>query len=266
MSNTSSLATFSFEGSGIPLEIRFVGTVDKPEWVASDIVNVLYPAAKENKNQSTYLTRIPSEWKGSKQIATLGGNQEMITLFEAGLYALIARSDSPIAVPFQRWVYEEVLPSIRKTGSYSITQQSSPSILLPAREQLENIRMGLDLMYELGGIDERTQLAVKDIVRDILLESKLKKPSDEQKRFEIPVSDRARQLGYKPNRGQLIAIGKTAAQFYRLRYNEDPPKREQFVDGTTRMVKCYSEDDLDILDQAIAVVMEIPKQLPENKD
>jgi prophage antirepressor-like protein len=262
MSNGSSLDAFRFEDFGQSWEIRWVGTVDAPEWVANDIVAVLYPEA-DQRNYSNYLDKVPSEWKGHKKIMTLGGEQNMTTLFEAGLYCLIARSNSLIAVPFQKWVYEEVLPSIRKTGSYSITQQSSPSLLPPAREQLENIRMGLDLMYELGGIDERTQLALKDVIKDILLEGKLKKPSDEQKRFEVPVSDRARQLGYNPNKGQLQKIGKTVVQFYRLRHDEDPPKREQFVDGTTRMVNCYSEDDLDILDQAIALVMEVPKQLPE---
>jgi prophage antirepressor-like protein len=265
MSDDSSLSPFKFEHSGESWDVRWVGTVDKPEWVAADVVAVLYPEVA-SKDRTTYLRNVPDDWKGLQKVQTLGGDQKMITLFEAGLYCLIARSNSSIAIPFQKWIYEEVLPSIRKTGSYSIAQRSSPSLLPPARERLENIRMGLDLMYELGGIDERTQLALKDIVRDILLDDKLKKSSDHQKRFEIPVSDRARQLGYKPNRGQLIAIGKTAVQFYRLRYNEEPPMREQFVDGTTRMVKCYSEDDLDILDQAIAVVMEVPKQLPESKN
>ena len=35
------------------------------------------------------------------------------------------------------------------------------------------------------------------------------------------------------------------------RYGKRPPKREQFVDGTTRKVSVYSEDDLDIVDEAI---------------
>lgn len=265
MSDISSLNAFKFEDSSQSWDIRFVGTVDKPEWVAADIVAVLYPEA-DQRNYSNYLNKVASDWKGHKKIMTLGGEQEIVTLLEPGLYALIARSNSPIAVPFQKWVYEEVLPSIRKTGSYSVAQQPVQNLLPSARERIENIRMGLDIMYELGGIDERTQLAVKDIVKDILLEDKLLKPSNEQKRFEIPVSDRARQLGYNPNKGQLQKMGKAAVQFYRLRYSEDPPKREQFVDGTTRMVNCYSEDDIDILDQAIAVVMEVPKQLSDAEE
>lgn len=261
----SEIEKFSFDGS----EVRFVGDLETPEWIGADVVNILYPAAVRNKNQSTYLSRVPQEWKGSKPVATLGGGQEMVTLFEPGLYALIVGSESPLAIPFQKWIYEEVLPSIRKTGSYSVGQGSSPQSALPsAKEKLENIRLGLDLLYELGGTDERTTLALKDIVRDILLEDKLKKPVlPSSGRAEIPVSDRARQLGYKPKQKDLIAIGKTAARLYRLRHDgEEPPLREQFVDGTTRMVKCYGEADLDILDQAIALVMNPPAILPGQDD
>ncbi len=43
---------------------------------------------------------------------------------ESGLYKLIMRSDKPQAKPFQDWVTQEVLPSIRKTGSYVTGQPS----------------------------------------------------------------------------------------------------------------------------------------------
>lgn len=117
---SKAIQPFAFEG----FEVRFVGTPDVPEWVATDVVNILYPDAVKNKNQSTYLAKIPDEWKGSKKFATFG-SQAMTTLYEPGLYALIARSNSPMAIPFQKWVYEEVLPSIRKTGRYEINQPSS---------------------------------------------------------------------------------------------------------------------------------------------
>ena len=255
---------FEFEG----FEIRFVGTSDSPEWVAADLVAVLYPESQP-ESRSSYLKSVPNEWKGKKAIPTSGGVQDMTTVFEAGFYSLIARSNSPQAVPFQKWVYEDVLPTIRKTGSYSVGQGSSPSATLPpAKERLENIRLGLDLLYELGGADERTTLALKDIVRDILLDDKLKKPAlPSGGRAEWPVSDRARHLGYNPSRKQLISIGKTAAGLYRLRNDgQEPPTREQFVDGTTRMVKCYGEADLDILDQSIALVMEVPPELPSSRE
>lgn len=259
MNGDGEIQPFNFHGQ----EIRFVGTSDVPEWVGVDIVSILYPEV-ELKNRASYLRGIPSEWKGLKKVQTSGGLQDMVTVNEPGLYSLIVRSNSPQAVPFQKWTFEEVLPSIRKTGQYSLGQPTSLELLPPARERLENIRLGMDLLYELGGVDERTQLALKDIVRDVLLEDQLKKPAlPTGGRSEWPVSDRSRHLGYNPGRGDLQKIGRTAAKLYRLKHDgQDPPTREQFVDGTTRMVKCYGEADLDILDQAIALVMNPPAQLP----
>ena len=46
---------------------------------------------------------------------------------ESGLYTLIARSDKREARKFQRWVTSEVLPSIRKTGSYNVQEQQQQS-------------------------------------------------------------------------------------------------------------------------------------------
>ena len=52
------------------------------------------------------------------KVDTLGGTQEMSCVSEAGMYSLIMTSRKPEAREFKRWVNHEVLPSIRKTGSY----------------------------------------------------------------------------------------------------------------------------------------------------
>ena len=56
------------------------------------------------------------------RISTNGGRQELIFINEENLYRVIFRSDKPEALNFQDWVFAEVLPSIRKTGSYSARQ------------------------------------------------------------------------------------------------------------------------------------------------
>lgn len=62
---------------------------------------------------------VPEEWKGLKPIKTLRrGQQCVLTLTEQGLYFFLGRSDKPAALPFQKWLAGEVLPSIRKTGGY----------------------------------------------------------------------------------------------------------------------------------------------------
>lgn len=116
----SNLSVFQFQDQ----DVRFVGTAETPEWVAADIVNILYPDAIKNKNHSTYLDKIATKWKGSKKVKTLGGMQSMTTLYESGLYILIVRSNSLLAIPFQEWLFETVLPSIRESGKYSV--QSEP--------------------------------------------------------------------------------------------------------------------------------------------
>lgn len=260
----SDLQNFWFEDSGDRWEVRFVGTPDIPEWVAADVVDVLYPAAAKNQNHSTYLAKVPADWKGSKQVATPGGDQTMTTLYEPGLYYLITRSDSTRAIPFQKWVFENVLPSIRKTGKYShgfFADNPATIVLKERRERLEIIQLGMDLFAQLGGIDERTELQVKDLVRDIVLADQLKKAAlPGSKRLEYPISDRVIDLGYGvQDNNTLKRIGQIASNLYKAKYGTKPPKREQHVDGTTRLVNLYGEDDLGILDTAIKRVLgEIP--------
>ncbi len=75
--------------------------------------------------QPNIVTHVPDEWKGIKRINTPGGDQEMICLTEQGLYFFLGRSDKPKALPFQKWLAGEVLPSIRKTGSYALPALSA---------------------------------------------------------------------------------------------------------------------------------------------
>ena len=74
--------------------------------------------------------------KGANTVRTLGENQRMTVISEPGLYNCIMRSNKDEAKRFRRWVTHEVLPSIRKTWSYSVTpkltreQQLAQAVLL----------------------------------------------------------------------------------------------------------------------------------------
>lgn len=65
----------------------------------------------------------------------------MVIVNESGLYHVILRSDKPEAAPFRRWVTNDVLPAIRKTGSYNAPQltrsQLLATALIAAHEELE---------------------------------------------------------------------------------------------------------------------------------
>lgn len=95
-------------------QIRFIEDRGESKVVAKDVAEALGYVWHHN-----VIAHIPEEWKGSNRITTLGGQQEMLTLTEQGLYFFLGRSDKPKALPFQKWIAGDVMPTIRKTGSYT---------------------------------------------------------------------------------------------------------------------------------------------------
>ncbi len=78
-------------------------------------------------------------------LATAGGTQEMRVLSEPDTLRLIVNSQLPAAQEFERWVFEDVLPSIRRTGSYSIGQQQAPALTSDACQIIESMSRTLNL-------------------------------------------------------------------------------------------------------------------------
>lgn len=112
--NENEIQVWNYESS----EIRTVQINGEPWFVLSDVCKVL-----ELSSPHKVAERLDGDEKGRNQIPTLGGVQEMAVVNESGLYAVILRSDKPQAKPFRKWVTSEVLPSIRKHGSYSVQSQ-----------------------------------------------------------------------------------------------------------------------------------------------
>lgn len=112
--NENEIQVWNYESS----EIRTVQVNGEPWFVLADVCKVL-----ELSSPHKVAERLDGDEKGRNQIPTLGGVQEMAVVNESGLYAVILRSDKPQAKPFRKWVTSEVLPSIRKHGSYSVQSQ-----------------------------------------------------------------------------------------------------------------------------------------------
>ena len=83
------------------------------------------------------LANIPDEWQGMRSFLTPCGNyqggglQTLKVINEAGLYKLAFRSTKPEADRFVNWVASDVLPSIRRTGSYTVGSQPEERKRLP---------------------------------------------------------------------------------------------------------------------------------------
>lgn len=111
--------------------------VDGEAWfVLKDVCEVLHLGTTAKVAE-----RLDDDEKGMNQIHTPGGTQNVTVVNESGLYHVILRSDKPGAAPFRRWVTNDVLPAIRKTGSYNAPQltrsQLLATALIAAHEELE---------------------------------------------------------------------------------------------------------------------------------
>ena len=95
--------------------IRTVKLNEEPWFVGKDVTNAL---GYQNTNKALN-DHVDNEDKGVVKISTLGGMQNAVVINESGIYSLIFNSKLETARQFKRWVTSEVLPAIRKTGSYT---------------------------------------------------------------------------------------------------------------------------------------------------
>ncbi len=107
----NSYKTFSNNEFG---EIRVLEIENEPWFVGRDIATVL----GYSNPPKAVRTHVDEEDKGVNEMDTPGGKQKIIVINESGLYSLILSSKLPNAKKFKRWVTNEVLPSIRKHGTY----------------------------------------------------------------------------------------------------------------------------------------------------
>ena len=95
--------------------LNVYGTFDEPLFLAKEVGGIL-----KMSNIREQISNMDSDWKVVRKIDTPGGAQETYFLKEPGLYWLLMRSNKEEAIEFQTWVFEDVLPSIRKTGQYKL--------------------------------------------------------------------------------------------------------------------------------------------------
>lgn len=120
--------------------IRTTGTADEPLFCAADVCKALGytngPKAIKDHCDEGDITK--------RYTPTSSGEQNMTFVTESGLYSLIFGSKLEQAKRFKYWVTKEVLPSIRKTGSYSIQNMSRKELalmIIQAEEEKEALML-----------------------------------------------------------------------------------------------------------------------------
>lgn len=136
-------------------EIRTTGTSENPLFCLADLCSVLELRPNDVRQ------RLDDGVVSTHPITdNLGRNQQANFVNEDGLYDVILDSRKPQAKAFRKWVTSEVLPSIRKTGSYSLKQLSQAEMFLQlAQMNVENERK----MKELEAKTEELQSELTEI-------------------------------------------------------------------------------------------------------
>lgn len=113
---TTGLQVFYNENENVSVRTKVIDGV--PWFVGKDVCDLL---GLVNSRKS--LQALDEDEKGVTNCYTLGGNQNLTFINESGLYHLIFISRKPEAKAIRRWVTGTVLPSIRRTGSYSVSNE-----------------------------------------------------------------------------------------------------------------------------------------------
>lgn len=160
------LQNFNFNGK----QLRTVLIDNEPFFVGKDAA-----VAIGYKNfRDALKSHVKDKYKRESRITTPSGAQKITVISEPGLYQLAGESKLPSAEPFQDWVYEEVLPTIRKHGAYMTDAKTQDvlsgnglaDLLLQAGNQIKQLESEKAAMkIELEEATERTRYL------DLILES-----------------------------------------------------------------------------------------------
>ena len=147
-------------------EVRTVIIDNEPWFVGKDVAEAL---GYKNTRQALS-TNVMSEDKGVHSVDTPSGTQQMTIINESGLYALIFGSKLDSAKRFKHWVTSEVLPSIRRSGSYqkSLTPEQMMRIQL---EMIDDVSGRVTKLENTMNIDYGQQRVLEKEVAKVVIES-----------------------------------------------------------------------------------------------
>ncbi len=107
-------------------QVRTMMIKRSPWFVAKDVCECLGIIKHRDA-----VSRLDGDERGSVEVDTLGGTQQMAAVNEYGLYNLVLSSRKPSAKAFKRWITHEVIPAIRKHGAYMTGETLEQALTSP---------------------------------------------------------------------------------------------------------------------------------------
>lgn len=161
-SDMDNLTVFQFDAQ----EIEVVIIDDQPWFNSAQVAKALGYL----NNSKAIQDNVSAKYNQQLDLGRPG--KKPIFVSEPGLYQLIMKSTLPAAERFQDWVFEKVLPEIRKTGSYSLKkpEEKAPAPALPPIDvRLANLANAMDIFQKsLGSFNPYIQQEFKDLLGNML--------------------------------------------------------------------------------------------------
>lgn len=175
---------------------------------------------------------VSAHCKGAVKRRTLtnGGEQEMNFIPEGDIYRLAARSELPGADQFERWIFDEVLPSIRKNGGYINGQENMTpeelmaAALIMANKTIENQKVRLSALTVENQIMQPKADYFDDLVDRNLLTG---------------LRETAKELGVKPK--EFISFLLSRKYLYRDKKGKLMPYQVHVNNGLFELKECFNE-------------------------
>jgi prophage antirepressor-like protein len=212
---------FRFKGKEIQIKV----VNNEPWFLAADIAKALAV-----KDTSRMIDNASIKEKHVRTILNITSDvhREMLFVDEAGMYKILMKSRKAVAEDFQDWVSEQVLPSIRKTGSYSVNQNNALPAdyeiqLMKAKTALIQAQQSFykDIVDSAITFEDKCNLKLAAIIRTKISNSVLIETKDteantnlltsvEDKLIDVPESavEASIRLGYKVPHNYESALGK----------------------------------------------------------
>ena len=211
-------------------EIRSLEINGEPYFVGNEIATIL-----GYKNTRDALIKHVDKEDVKPDVAIHDGSQTryMTIINESGLYSLIMSSKLPKAKLFKRWVTSEVLPSIRKNGSYELDTNGLMKQLTESQITLNNVLAGFKMQ-----IDNDFKIANEKITEhDELLKKRVYLSPKEAKDVQIAIKNKAKQIAIEFDLPYHTVKGKLFKRLY-------TSLNEIFEVGTYRELPSIKYEDI----------------------
>ena len=226
-------------------------------FIATDVARIL-----GHRDAANALKGVDEDEKGTTIVSTLKGKQTLSTVSEAGLVTVLMRARVEAAKPFRRWITHEVLPSIRRTGSYSLPG-AAPAPTTEDRA-LTRARQLVEIHMLAQGAVSPDHLEAK--LRIILAQARGEHPEIEASARPLYAQDYMRERGATTDEVKRCApvFGKRVKKAYAEEHGEDPGVYlQETSSGQVREVCAYTEADRPLLDRVWAATY--ANGIPEKK-